>query len=183
MDSLLPLLAGGTVMIFAACLAAMGIKRFYDQPVSWRGTALITGSSFAGLTFSTFGYDSIPIRILVYSLGQALPLALTLKLLLSRQDGRVNPGARLAGIVAVLMIALYAIRAGASLLHIGGDFAFIHPNPLQSVLLLVLMFLSMSWQFRLPADGDRPAAQRGRRSGAARRSHRRRQPAASCCSG
>ena len=32
----LPLLAGGTVLIFAACLAAMGIKRFYDQPVSWR---------------------------------------------------------------------------------------------------------------------------------------------------
>ena len=35
-DSLLPLLAGGTVMIFAACLAAMGIKRFFDQPVTWR---------------------------------------------------------------------------------------------------------------------------------------------------
>src|ERR1700688_2542119 len=35
-DSLLPLLAGGTVLIFAACLAAMGLKRFYDQPVSWR---------------------------------------------------------------------------------------------------------------------------------------------------
>src|ERR1700688_3152105 len=28
-DSLLPLLSGGTVLIFAACLAAMGIKRFY----------------------------------------------------------------------------------------------------------------------------------------------------------
>ena len=36
------------MMIFAACLAAMGIKRFYDQPVSWRGTALITGLSLAG---------------------------------------------------------------------------------------------------------------------------------------
>src|ERR1700680_3293890 len=96
-DSLLPLLAGGTMLIFAACLAAMGIKRFYDQPVSWRGTALITGLSFAGLTFFIVGYDSMPMRILVYSLGQALPLALTLKLLLSQQDGRKNPGARLAG--------------------------------------------------------------------------------------
>ena len=45
-------------MIFAACLAAMGIKRFYGQPVPWRGTALITGLSFAGLTFFIFGYDS-----------------------------------------------------------------------------------------------------------------------------
>ena len=44
-------LAGGTMMIFAACLAAMGIKRFYDQPVTWRDTALIAGLSFASLTF------------------------------------------------------------------------------------------------------------------------------------
>ena len=57
------------MLIFAACLAAMGIKRFYDRPVSWRGTALITGLSFAGLPFFIFGYDSMSMRILVYSLG------------------------------------------------------------------------------------------------------------------
>src|ERR1700694_2452985 len=104
-DSLLPLAVGGTVVIFAGCLAAMGIKRFYDQPVSWRGTALITGLSFAGLAFFIFGYDSMPMRILIYLIGQSLPLALTLKLLLSRQDGRVNHGARLAGIVSAVIIA------------------------------------------------------------------------------
>ena len=52
-DSLVPLLAGGTVLIFAACLGAMGINRFYDREVSWRDAALITGLSFAGLTFFT----------------------------------------------------------------------------------------------------------------------------------
>ena len=144
-DSLLPLLAGGTTLIFAACLAAMGIKRFYGREVTWRGTALITGLSFSGLTFFIFGYDSMPMRIFVYSLGQALPFALTLKLLLSRQDGRVNPGARLAGIVSVLIIAIYVIRAGGSMLHL--DFSFTHFTPLQSVLVLVLMFLSMAWNF------------------------------------
>jgi diguanylate cyclase (GGDEF)-like protein len=145
-DSLLPLLAGGTVMIFAACLAAMGIRRFYDQPVSWRSTALITALSFAGLTFFIVGYDSMSMRIFVYSLGQSLPLALTLKLLLARQDGRSSPGARLAGIVAVLMIAIYAIRAGGTLLHIG-NFSVIQSNPAQWTLVLLLIFLSMAWNF------------------------------------
>jgi len=42
---------------------------------------------------------------------------------------------------------MYAMRAGGSLLHIGGDFSFIKSNPVQSVIVLALMFLSMSWNF------------------------------------
>ena len=50
-DSLVPLLFAGTALILAICLAAMGIRKFFDQPVSWRGTALITALGFAGLAF------------------------------------------------------------------------------------------------------------------------------------
>jgi diguanylate cyclase (GGDEF)-like protein len=147
-DSLVPLLGGGTLMIFAACLAAMGIKRFYDQPVSWRAAALISGLSFASLTFFIVGYDSMSIRIFVYSVAQALPLALTLKLLLSRrQDHRQNSGARLAGGVATIIVAIYVLRALGALFHIGGDFSFTQSNPLQGVLVLSLIFLSMAWNF------------------------------------
>ena len=135
------------MLVFAGCLAAMGIKRFYGQPVTWRGTTLITGLSFAGLSFFIVGYDSMPMRILVYSLGQSVPLALTLKLLLSRPDGRNNPGARLAGIVAILIIAIYAVRAAGGLLHIGGDPAIFRSSPVQSVMVLMLLFLSMAWNF------------------------------------
>jgi diguanylate cyclase (GGDEF)-like protein len=146
-DSLLPLLAGGTVLIFAACLGAMGIKRFYDQPVSWRAAALITGVSFAGLAFFIVGYDSMSMRVFVYSVCQALPLAMTLKLLLSRQDGRKSPGARLAGVVSVVIIAIYAVRAAGGLFHIGGSFSYYESNPVQWVLVLALIFLSMAWNF------------------------------------
>jgi diguanylate cyclase (GGDEF)-like protein len=145
--SLLPLLAGGVTLIFAACVAGMGIQRFYDQPVGWRTTAWITGSSFAGLAFFIVVYDSMQARILIYSFGQAVPMALTLKLLLSKHEGRINPGARLAGVVSILMVALYVLRAGGSLLHIGGDFSFIRSSPVQSIIVLVLVFLSMSWNF------------------------------------
>src|ERR1700738_711266 len=147
MDSLLPLLAAATLLIFAACLAAMGVKRFYDRPVSWRGTALITGISFAGLTFFLVGYDSTAMRVFIYSLGQCLPFALTLRLLLSPQHGRSSPGARLAATVATLIIALYVIRVAANLLPFGAGFSFVQFSPLQSALVLVLMFLSMVWNF------------------------------------
>src|ERR1700709_1931368 len=35
-ESMLPLLAGATVLVFAPCLAAKGIQRFYGREVSWR---------------------------------------------------------------------------------------------------------------------------------------------------
>ena len=48
-DSLLPLIAAGTALVFALCLAAMGIQKFFDRPVAWRDTSLTTGLTFAGL--------------------------------------------------------------------------------------------------------------------------------------
>jgi len=146
-DSLLPLLAAGTVLIFAACLAEMGVRRFYNRPVSWRGTALITGLSFAGLTFFIVGQDNLTMRVVIYSFGQSVPFALTLKLLLSRQGGRNDPGARLAAIVAILIISIYTLRVVANLFHVGGEFSFVSFGPLHSALILVLVFLSMAWNF------------------------------------
>ena len=146
-DSLLPLLAGGTTLIFAACLAAMGISRFYDEPVSWRGAVLLTGLSFASLTFFIYGYDSVTMRIVIYTIAQSLPLALSLRLLFSRQNGSLNAGARITGVVVILIVGIYAVRLAAGLTHIGGEFNFMHFNPTQSALILVLVFLSMALNF------------------------------------
>jgi diguanylate cyclase (GGDEF)-like protein len=143
-DSLAPFVAGGTVLVFAACVAAMGIRRFYDRPVSWRQSFLITGVTCATLIFFIV-HDNMPIRILVYTVGLSLPLALTLKLLLAQQKGRSTAGARLAGIITAFMIAIFAIRAGANLL--GLDFDFAHSSSPQSFVVLMLMFLSMALNF------------------------------------
>lgn len=148
-QTLLPLWAGGTALIFAACLATLGIRRFYDQPVLWRGSALITGSSAAAMAFFIYGYDSTTMRIFAYSLGEILPFALSLKLLLWSRDGRNSPGARLAGVVTIAIILLYAFRAVGYVAHLSGDFSTVRPNPLQSLLMLALLFLSMAWNFGL----------------------------------
>ena len=146
-DSLLPLLAGGTVLIAAACLAAMGIRRFYGLGANWLGFSLLTGLSLAGLSFFIFVHDSAPPRVAIYTIAQSLPLILSLKLLLSRHEGRLNAGARLAGVVAIVIIGIYAVRLAASLANVGGGFSFIHVNPFQSALILVMVFLSMALNF------------------------------------
>jgi diguanylate cyclase (GGDEF)-like protein len=146
-ESLLPLLVGGTVLVFAAGLAAMGIHRFFGRNPTWRSICLLTGISALGLGFFTYAYDSAPMRISIYSIAQSVPLAMSLKLLLSRQDERSNPGARLAGVIAILIIGIYGLRLMAGLWHIGGDFNFVRFNQLQSGLILLLVFLSMALNF------------------------------------
>lgn len=146
-DSLLPLLFAGTILVFAACLAAMGIKRFYGEQVDWRASALITGTTFAALSVFIFGYDSVPLRMLVYTTAQVLPMALSIRLLLSPANGRVSPGARLAGIVACTIVAIYAIRLAGALLHPGGEYSYLQFNAAQATLILVLVFLSMALNF------------------------------------
>src|SRR5580693_282282 len=42
LDSRLPLVAGGTLVILACCLAALGVQRFYGKPASWRAAAAVT---------------------------------------------------------------------------------------------------------------------------------------------
>ena len=176
-DSLTPFVAGGTVLIFAACLAAMGISRFYDRPVSWRQSFLITGLTCVALVFFIVVHDSVPIRILVYTVGLSLPLALTLTLLLAQQEGRSTAGARLAGIITAFMIA-HLCDPGSSQ-PAGSRFRF-YPFQQPAILRGADADVPVDGiEFWFPADDDGPAAQRGCRSRADRRSHRRRQPAAS----
>ena len=146
-DSLLPLLAAGTVMIFALCLAAMGIQKFFNRPVAWRGTWLILGLSFAGMSFFMFGYDSAPARIAIFTIAQMIPLALSVKLLLTPHQGRVNPGARLAAMVAMLVIAIYGFRMIAGLTTADGGYTYMKFNQVQSAVILMLVFLSMALNF------------------------------------
>lgn len=144
---LVPLLLGGGTMIVAVCVATMGVERFYGRPLSWRTMALTVMASFAGLACFVVWQDSIATRIVIYSAGQSVPLALALPLLFSRQGGRSNPGARLAGCIAVAMLAIYVIRSVAAVMNKGGAVSLADFNPLQAWLVVMLVFLSMMWNF------------------------------------
>ena len=58
-------------------------------PVSWRATLAIVVLSTAGLTWFMAVHDNMPIRILIYSVGQSIPIAMTLRLVLAQREGRV----------------------------------------------------------------------------------------------
>jgi diguanylate cyclase (GGDEF)-like protein len=142
---LISIALGGGLLIFACWLGVMGVQRFYHRPVSWAQSLLFSALSAAGLAVFTV-WDDLAMRIVSFSLGQSVTLAVMLRLL-SRQDARSNSGARLAGAVAVIGIAAHVLRSAVALLHVGGDVSFIESNDLQAAMVLVLVFLSMVWNF------------------------------------
>jgi diguanylate cyclase (GGDEF)-like protein len=143
---LISITLSGGLLVCACWVGAMGVQRFYHRPVSWLPSLLFTALTVAGLAVFAV-WDDLALRIVSYSLGQSVALAVMLRLLLSRQDARSNSGARLAGAVAVIGIAAHALRSVAGLLHVGGDVSFIGFNDLQAIMVLVLVFLSMVWNF------------------------------------
>jgi len=145
-EAMLPLVIGGTLLILACCLAAMGIQRFYGKPVSWLGTTMTTGLTLAGLAFFVYGYDHAAMRTLIYSLGQMVPIVMTLPLVLSGKAGPGGPGARLAGAIAILMLVIHVVRSICAVLGLGGV-SMMSFNPFQAALVLALVFLSMAWNF------------------------------------
>jgi diguanylate cyclase (GGDEF)-like protein len=152
-DPVIPIVGGNGLMILACCLAEMGIKRFYGQPTSWWPSALITAVTCAGLAFFLLVEDNMPVRIMIYSAGQSIPILATLPLVLARRGGREddpdtrNPGARLAGMVAIVIVITHAVRTLCALLYVGGDTSVIDFNAVQAAMILFLVFLSMAWNF------------------------------------
>jgi diguanylate cyclase (GGDEF)-like protein len=140
-------LIAGMMTILACCLSWMGLRRFYGEQPAWRTTICITALSGAGLFFFQFGRDDMAIRVLVYSLGQAIPIALAFKLLLERHAAAAGPGGGIARAVALLMIMVFAARATLALLHLGGHSTMMYFNPLQASLLVPMVFLSLTWNF------------------------------------
>ncbi|MEY9357895.1 diguanylate cyclase (GGDEF)-like protein [Bradyrhizobium yuanmingense] len=147
MEPAFPLVGGGGLMIFSSWLACMGVARFYHRPVSWPAAIGSSLLASAGLAFFLVVTDHMPMRIVIYSLAQSTPIILTLPLLLGQQNGRENPGARLAAIVGFLLLSIHVVRSGAALLGYGGAITAVNFNGLQTLMILLLVFLAMAWNF------------------------------------
>jgi diguanylate cyclase (GGDEF)-like protein len=147
MDPRFPLVIGGGLLVFACGIAAMGVRRFYDLDIQWRAGCMVAAASCIGLYVFLVVDDNMPMRMLAYSLGQSVSIGMTLPLLFRREEGRDNPGARLAGYVGLLVIAIHVVRCIWALPIIGGDMTMTHFNGVQAALMLAQVFLGMAWNF------------------------------------
>ncbi len=144
---LFPVLIGGGLLVFAGCLACMGIQRLYRRPVMWRTTALVTFLTVFGLGLFAVWQDNMSARIFIYSIAQSAVMVMILPLLFSRREGLQSPGARMTGYITVLCIAIYWVRPVASVLQVGGDVSLIEFNAFQAWLIVLLVFATMAWNF------------------------------------
>jgi len=143
-DPILPLFLGAVMMISSTSLVAMGVERFYGLPVSWRTHAALTGLSALSLAFFAW-HASPPMRIVIYSFSQSLSIGLA-TVLVWRYGAR-HPGARFAGVVGAILATVVAVRCILRLSQPPDNIYMIHFTPLQSVIVLVLVFLSIVWNF------------------------------------
>jgi diguanylate cyclase (GGDEF)-like protein len=146
-DPRLPLVIGGGLLVFACGIAAMGVRRFYDLDIQWRAGCMVTAASCIGLYVFLVVDDNMPLRMVAYSLGQSVSIGMTLPLLLRREGAHDNPGARLAGIIGLIVIAIHVVRCIWAIPFIGGDMTVMNFNGVQAALMVAQVFLGMAWNF------------------------------------
>ena len=147
MDPRFPLVIGGGMLVFACGIAAMGVRRFYDLDIQWRAGCMVAVASCIGLYVFLVVDDNMPLRMVAYSLGQSVSIGMTLPLLLRRGGDRDNPGARLAGLIGLIVIAIHVVRCIWAIPIIGGDMTVTSFNGIQAALMLAQVFLGMAWNF------------------------------------
>lgn len=144
------LLLAAQMTVLAFCLSEAGVRRFYDRPTFWITPAVVVAACLTGFLFFRLVIDDYAMRIVVYSLGQGVPVALTLPLLLSRDHPRSNHGARMAGYFSILLLGAFALRAIAALLHLGSsEPTIVTVDPVQAGFMLAAAFLAMTWNYGL----------------------------------
>jgi diguanylate cyclase (GGDEF)-like protein len=146
MNPLPPLLISAVLLIVSCGFITMGVERFYSRVVSWRSVVALTLTTAAGLCWFIWQQDA-PLRVLTFSIGLSISIAMTVRLVLARPVRDRNPGAQMAGFVGLILIVVTALRAATVVLGVGGSVDVVHFTPLHAVLVLVLVFLSMAWNF------------------------------------
>lgn len=142
---LVPILFGNGMMIAATFLSIMGVQCFYNRSLSWGGAVLTLAATLTGLTLFSVWQDNMPVRIIIYSIGQCVPILLVLRLVLANR-GR-SMAAAVFGYVLMTVIGVHVVRSIGALLQFGGEVTLVDFNPFQAAMVVILMLLATACNF------------------------------------
>ncbi|MFQ3788357.1 GGDEF domain-containing protein [Halomonas sp. A29] len=138
----LPAAAGNSLVILGFWLFWIGVRRFYDQAGGWIIASTASALCLL-LTIAIYGHDEG--LALLYAIGQSLPMAMSLFLLLRRRPCSAGIGISCAGIVLgltghaiIVLINLWLLLNPGS----PGDFTGI-----ASMTMLGVIFSGLLWNF------------------------------------
>ena len=147
-DPLVAIALGGGLLIFSCWL-----RRHGRAAVLWPADILDAlarrqrASARSGLVVFKLWRDDVAIRIFSSSLGAVDRPGAGAQDRAVAAAGPEQPGARLAAGVAVLGVAVHAVRSAAGLMQLGGNLCLLRFNGFQAAMVLALVFLSMVWNF------------------------------------
>jgi len=144
---LIAILVGNGLLILASCLSWIGTRQFLGEKRPWLATAAITLGSLPALALFTVWQNDIAARIVIYSIGQCIPLGFAMADLLSRREGRRTPGMMLAATAMGFVVVGDIFRAVLATTGTGGPLSFLNFNSVQSAFLLTTLFGAMVWNF------------------------------------
>lgn len=145
-DPLVPIILGNTLLTLMTWCAWFGLRMFYGQRVPWLLGVIGVVATNMMLAVVAIWYDAIAARVVIFSVGQSIPVALMLAEIANRGYDR-RYGAKLAMSALSVVLLLYVARSAASLTDFGGTITLSEFNTVQGAILVMLVFAAMVGNF------------------------------------
>jgi diguanylate cyclase (GGDEF)-like protein len=147
-DPSLPLLAGNGLILLGSGLGWAGVRQFSGKSVPWFVIFAVTAGTVAALAMCTLWYDSLPLRIVIFSAAQSLLIGWAVFDILDRRGGEITPGFLVAAGACSVLLLLNAVRTVLAVFTSSGEISLLAGNQMQAALIfLVAVFGALVCQF------------------------------------
>jgi diguanylate cyclase (GGDEF)-like protein len=148
LDPLAPILAGNGFVLLGSGLGWLGVRQFVGKSTPWLTVLGIMAGTIAGLAFATLVYDSLALRVVIFSAAQSVLIGWAVVDILDRRAGGITPGCLLAAGACSILLLLNAARTVLAVIASGSEMPVMASGQLQAALVfLVAVFGALVCQF------------------------------------
>lgn len=147
-DPSLPLLAGNGLILLGSGLGWAGVRQFSGKAAPWFVIFAVTAGTVSALAVCTLWYDSLALRIVIFSAAQSLLIGWAVFDILDRRAGEITPGFLVAAGACSVLLLLNAVRTVLAVFTSSGEISLLAGNQMQAALIfLVAVFGALVCQF------------------------------------